>query len=53
MVGTTQVAMVAGEGLASLSAAEQNKGQLKTINDGTLIAQRTAQLERVKMEKGC
>ena len=52
-IRNTQTVMAVGQGLGALQAAEANKGQLKTINDTSLIAQRTAQLERVKVDKGC
>jgi len=52
-IRNTQAVVAVGQGLSALQAAEASKGQLKTINDSALIAQRTAQLERVKMEKGC
>jgi hypothetical protein len=48
----TQAVVAEGQGLGALQAAEASKGQLKSINDSALIAQRTARLERVKMEKG-
>ena len=52
-IRNTQTVMAVGQGLGALQAAEASKGQLKTINDTSLIAQRTAQLERVKVDKGC
>ena len=44
---------VAQAGLAGLANAETNTQQLKDVTNATLIAERVAQLERVKMEKGC
>lgn len=48
-----QVAMTASDGLVSVMRAEGSASDLKSVNDATMIAQRTAQLERVKFEKGC
>ncbi|MDH2328321.1 hypothetical protein QCN27_15755 [Cereibacter sp. SYSU M97828] len=39
--------------LGGLAQAETSTQQLKDVNDAMLIAQRAAQLEKVKFEKGC
>ena len=42
-----------GGALSSLARQESSTQQLKEVNDAMLIAQRAAQLERVKFDKGC
>lgn len=43
---------VAGGGI-NLARAETSAVSLRDVNDSTAIASRTAQLEKVKLEKGC
>lgn len=52
-IRNTQAVMSAGEGAIGLARAETSATDLKSVNDATIIAQRSAQLERLKFEKGC
>lgn len=54
--GVQNVAMATNYGRSALSgvmSAESSTQQLQDINDAMPIAQRAAQLEKVKFEKGC
>ena len=52
-IRNAQMAMTVGGGAISLARAETSAVSLKGVNDSTAIATRTAQLEKVKLEKGC
>lgn len=52
-IRTAQTVTTVGGGAISLARAESSAISLKEVNDTTAIATRTAQLEKVKLEKGC
>jgi hypothetical protein len=52
-IRNAQLATTVGGGAIGLARAESSAVSLKDVNDTTAIATRTAQLEKVKLEKGC
>lgn len=52
-IRNAQMATAVGGGAIGLARAESSAVSLKDVNDATAIATRTAQLEKVKLEKGC
>lgn len=52
-IRNAQTVATVGGGAISLARAESSAVSLKEVNDTTAIATRTAQLEKVKLEKGC
>ena len=52
-IRNAQMATTVGGGAIGLARAESSAVSLKEVNHSTAIATRTAQLEKVKLEKGC